>query len=753
MAAAAARGENVGSQEAERSSDSEEEPVPFPTLVDDDEEEDNQPEELPRARERSPLRGREGPRYVPFFSRRAKGKRGKKKTTGERAAKKKVCQDITDLDKELEEYDWLPTTLKREILSGRVAFKAMKRLASEDSKSLHIIKKITDAEEIAQAGCTTRVKAACGVNARKRLPEEQMSQPLHNIPKRTRKVPRMEVIKEAAYKFYMDDQNSRCSPGKQDYVRVNGEKLQKRICNDYVRNLHTRFRAENPDMDICLATFYACRPANVLTSKYLNKDTTCCQKHQNFQLLIKALAKVLPNVKCVTSPDAFIEEYNTEEKVQQLLNTFDEEAHTGMIVYDKWGRVNDEREGKVKTRIIRVEEEPQKFMENFLQRYILFVKHNDSANTQYDQQRRCKRNLKKGECLVQVDFIQNYACLVQNAAQSSFFDQTQVTVHASVIYYREEDDGDLKHKSFVHASPVNTHNSAMVYAILDKLWTEDFAEEKERLGLHTVHYYSDSPFSQYRNKWMFHFVSKHQERYGMKATWDYFETGHGKGPCDGVGGSIKRLADDAQKMGYRIQDAEDFVGWAQQSTSVSYTVSYISQERFDRFHAEYTELKSDLVTLHGTKKLHAVRPGSQPGMVEWRALSCKCVPEDNCNCEWFEASIRQPEVEEVITDGNGDTDIQPGDNVILEFQANIYLAQAMHEEPNGFYNFKLYYTKGEYINTEFKMIRSGKRIIFPQSDILHKCEPLKNSRRSADIKKMTDEDLAVFNGYVDLLMA
>ena len=49
--------------------------------------------------------------------------------------------------------------------------------------------------------------------------------------------------------------------------------------------------------------------------------------------------------------------------------------------------------------------------------------------------------------------------------------------------------------------------------------------------------------------------------YGLKS-WHYFECGHGKGPCDGVGGATKR-SDNAIKQGkVVIQDADEFYKWA-----------------------------------------------------------------------------------------------------------------------------------------------------------------------------------------------
>ena len=46
----------------------------------------------------------------------------------------------------------------------------------------------------------------------------------------------------------------------------------------------------------------------------------------------------------------------------------------------------------------------------------------------------------------------------------------------------------------------------------------------------------------------------------------YLETGDGKGPCDGVGGSVKKLAETAVKKGQIISSAVDFFNWAKNTT-------------------------------------------------------------------------------------------------------------------------------------------------------------------------------------------
>ena len=48
--------------------------------------------------------------------------------------------------------------------------------------------------------------------------------------------------------------------------------------------------------------------------------------------------------------------------------------------------------------------------------------------------------------------------------------------------------------------------------------------------------------SQYKNRKNFANLCCHEQDFEMSAEWHFFATSHGKGPCDGVGGTVKRLA-------------------------------------------------------------------------------------------------------------------------------------------------------------------------------------------------------------------
>ncbi|GBL94286.1 hypothetical protein AVEN_127493-1 [Araneus ventricosus] len=74
-----------------------------------------------------------------------------------------------------------------------------------------------------------------------------------------------------------------------------------------------------------------------------------------------------------------------------------------------------------------------------------------------------------------------------------------------------------------------------------------------------LHIISDSPTSQYRNKLNYYLFTKEIVKYFpalASATWNYTESGHGKGAPDGIGSIIKQSADKAVAEGNDILDVD-----------------------------------------------------------------------------------------------------------------------------------------------------------------------------------------------------
>ena len=177
-----------------------------------------------------------------------------------------------------------------------------------------------------------------------------------------------------------------------------------------------------------------------------------------------------------------------------------------------------------------------------------------------------------------------------------------MTILPALIHYKGV-NGELKHNSLVVLSDEMAHTVATVFAFLKTIvnWI------KYNLAhIQQIHYLSDSPTSQYRNGIIFNLVSLHKAMFGISASWQYFESGHGKGPCDGVGGSVKRAADRAVKTGKLIKTAQHVYAWDISETQSAVTYLFVTKEEVKKASIELPSLGG--VRVHGTMKTHAVMP-------------------------------------------------------------------------------------------------------------------------------------------------
>ena len=61
------------------------------------------------------------------------------------------------------------------------------------------------------------------------------------------------------------------------------------VLTDYLDNLFRKFRSENPEVKISLATFKRIRPKHILLMSLISRHTCLCTKHQNMALIAKAM--------------------------------------------------------------------------------------------------------------------------------------------------------------------------------------------------------------------------------------------------------------------------------------------------------------------------------------------------------------------------------------------------------------------------------------------------------------------------------
>ena len=150
-----------------------------------------------------------------------------------------------------------------------------------------------------------------------------------------------------------------------------------------------------------------------------------------------------------------------------------------------------------------------------------------------------KTSLKPNECIIILDFAENFSFVVQDAAQAFHWNNAQATIHPFVVYHKSN-NGDLCHRAFACISDHITHDTVAVYVFVEKL-INDYVK-LYLPQLQKIHYCSDRWCAQHKNYENFANLIFHVQDFGITAEWNFFATSHRKNSCDGVGGTVKRLA-------------------------------------------------------------------------------------------------------------------------------------------------------------------------------------------------------------------
>jgi hypothetical protein len=223
---------------------------------------------------------------------------------------------------------------------------------------------------------------------------------------------------------------------------------------------------------------------------------------------------------------------NTDIDIRTMLNDLPE----GEVKFSQWEKEDVNTNGNIvkKMRLHELIMEKQQFSEYFAAEFSSLRHHVRRVHTQYEQISKLRNNLHPlSQVTCQMDYSENFNVVYQDEPNQVFYDRRQITLHPMEVHYRDM-DGCLCHKSFVGLSDERLHSAATTAAFIERLIPEilEFLPQLE-----VIHYVTDSPASQYRNKSIIKLVSQHKIWYnGVDCTWEFLETGHGKGPCDGVGG-------------------------------------------------------------------------------------------------------------------------------------------------------------------------------------------------------------------------
>ena len=370
--------------------------------------------------------------------------------------------------------------------------------------------------------------------------------------------------KQKICKFLERDESSRQLPGKKDTVTFQKIKKQKRLLNDSMTNLYAKFTFENPSIKIGYSTFCRYKPFWIVKPTLKDVDTCMCKKCTNIGYINRKLVaeKVisgqpsdnLAELVCDTKNKRCMYDECPRCKGKQIAFNLQEKGEK-KITYQQW--VTKEKSyGNDKTSKVTCKDEIPISLSELCTKYESELKpriskHMYNIHHQYAELKKLKEGLQPNEVMLHVDFSENYGCKSGEEIQSAHFggSHSQISLHTGVYYLANDVT-----TSFCTISSCTRHDPSGIWGHMTPILRKI---REEHPSVNNVHFVSDGPTTQYRNKTNIWLAGNIPRSLGFtKITWNFLEAGHGKGAPDGIGGVIKRTADTLVTHGGDIETAE-----------------------------------------------------------------------------------------------------------------------------------------------------------------------------------------------------
>lgn len=450
------------------------------------------------------------------------------------------------------------------------------------------------------------------------------------------------IEREQVKRFYERSDVSRVTTGIKSTLTRGKQKQQKRLLTDTIRNVYKLYQSEH-NTKISFTTFYRLKPFWVVSPKESERDTCLCKLCENIRLTSKALVSL--NVIQSQDKQELFKHIVCNEKNKTCMYRKCLKCKNNRMKVPK-NKLNDTVEwkywitrekqitknGKEKVITTVVKETRQtkvsELMDTFNDDLSRYAKHCFNIASQNNYYMKLKGSLDESQALICVDFSENYVGKMGKEIQSMHFgaSKPQLSLHTGIFYV-----GQNPGVSFTTVSDCLEHGPAGVWGhlmpILDMM-------KKSNPKVDKLHIFSDGPVTQYKQKGNFYIFSRQMEKLNMSGTWNYHESGHGRGIPDGIGAVVKRIANRVVLNGEDVMSAHEFVEKVQERTKVKLIeVKEAEIENFSDILAS-----KQLKAVPGTMNIHQVKTEKE-GEVKVRDLSCMCENSTCCKRENPEKTV------------------------------------------------------------------------------------------------------------------
>ena len=253
-------------------------------------------------------------------------------------------------------------------------------------------------------------------------------------------------------------------------------------------------------------------------------------------------------------------------------------------------------------------------------------------------------NFQFGQIIFVHDFQQNLLLIPQDAVSSSHWDNPQLTIHPTCVFYRCPACAQLVKEDIIHISKDKNHDKNAVNQFIS---TTIQHLRNKNISISEIIEFTDHASSQYKSKFTFNNMTK----LDIPCTWHFFGVKHGKGPSDRAGANFKRAIRSAVKAGHELLTANAIENYCKEHFDRQILCDGQRDGQHDGQcdgqrdgkctkrdvvhsllkvynHKKIRRPKQDpkVRTLEGSRDfLHVVRNTGIRGLVEYRNFDCGCV--------------------------------------------------------------------------------------------------------------------------------
>ena len=281
-------------------------------------------------------------------------------------------------------------------------------------------------------------------------------------------------------------------------------------------------------------------------NKAIPQSSCLCEICENAVFVALALNKFLKiGSEVPKDPHSIVETYSCDSSQKDCMSSDCDECYfTGIcqgdfkennedVKYSCWTK----KDGKVSkvVKIISTNEAIDLFEEHVK----IFKNHIFIKRVQNRKYNDLKENLKEGEVIIHVDYSENYQNKNQDEIQSAYFGHSTFSIFTACCYLNVY--GKVINKNYIVTTEASDHSRIAAHSCI-RVIVNALRKEYPNMfcpGNSTVHIWSDGCASQFRSRFVFALMAHFDST--LNFSWYYNERHHGKGPMDGIGGTVKNV--------------------------------------------------------------------------------------------------------------------------------------------------------------------------------------------------------------------